>query len=184
MKLIYFAGLNTHMNMIVALFVAALVLRLISLFKSGINEKKLKQAQAVEYGKKNSKLLVLAHTLYYIACITEATVLDRTVNQISFIGAGLFIFSMIMLWMVIFSLKDIWTVKLYIIPNQTINKSFIFKYVRHPNYFLNIIPELIAIALVCQAWYTLVFGLPLYCIPLTIRIIQEEKAMKAHFADY
>ena len=74
--------------------------------------------------------------------------------------------------------------KLMIAPEQKINKSSIFKYFRHPNYFLNIIPELISIALICQAWFTLAIGLPLYCIPLYIRIIQEEKLMKTHFSNY
>lgn len=74
--------------------------------------------------------------------------------------------------------------KLMITPEQKINKSFIFKYFRHPNYFLNIIPELISIALICQAWFTLFVGLPLYLILLAIRIVQEEKLMKAHFDNY
>ena len=74
--------------------------------------------------------------------------------------------------------------KLMIAPEQKINKSSIFKYFRHPNYFLNIIPELISIALICQAWFTLFVGLPLYLIPLAIRIVQEEKLMKTHFSNY
>jgi len=89
-----------------------------------------------------------------------------------------------MLWIVIYSLGDRWTVKLIIAPGQAINKSFMFKYFRHPNYFLNILPELVSIALICQAWYTLLIGLPLYLIPLTIRIVQEEKVMKTHFSNY
>jgi isoprenylcysteine carboxyl methyltransferase (ICMT) family protein YpbQ len=91
---------------------------------------------------------------------------------------------MVILWLVIFNLKDVWTVKLFIAKEHTLNNSLLFKYFRHPNYFLNIIPELIAIALICQAWYTLLIGLPLYLIPLTIRIVQEEKVMKTHFSDY
>ena len=172
------------MNTILLLFSTALVLRLASLVKSVSNEKRLLKVNATEYGRKNSVALVLAHTVYYISCITEAVWQKNTVNPVSYIGAGLFIFSMIMLWMVILSLGKVWTVKLIIAPQHTVNKSFLFKYFRHPNYFLNIIPELVALALICQAWFTLLIGLPVYLIPLTIRIIQEEKVMKAHFKNY
>lgn len=172
------------MNGIIILFLLAVAVRLISLFKSAFNEEKLKKKGAIEYGKKNSRALILVHALFYISCIVEAVLLDKSINRISFIGLGLFVFSMVMLWMVIFNLKDIWTVKLYIAPDQKVNKSLIFRYVRHPNYFLNIIPEMISIALIGQAWYTLLVGLPLYLIPLTLRIVQEEKVMKRHFRDY
>ncbi len=169
---------------ILMLFSLASATRLISLFISVANEKKLKKKNAIEYGKKNSKLLLLSHTLFYLSCLGEAVLLKKQVNNVSFFGVGLFIFSMAMLWIVILSLKDIWTVKLIIAPGQRINKSFIFKYFRHPNYFLNIIPELVSIALICQAWLTLLIGLPLYLIPLAIRLVQEEKVMKMHFSNY
>ena len=71
----------------------------------------------MEYGRNNSKVLVLFHVLYYLACLGEAIVLNKSVNTISFFGVGLFAFSMVMLWIVIFSLKDIWTVKLIIARN-------------------------------------------------------------------
>jgi isoprenylcysteine carboxyl methyltransferase (ICMT) family protein YpbQ len=172
------------MNTIIILFVATVAFRLASLVKSVANEKKLSKANAVEYGKKNSIWLTIAHTLFYLSCLSEALLSGKTANTITWIGVGVFVFSMIVLWTVIFSLKDVWTVKLYIAPYQEVNRSFIFKYFRHPNYFLNIIPELVAIALICQAWYTLVIGLPVYFIPLIIRIVQEEKVMKRHFSNY
>jgi isoprenylcysteine carboxyl methyltransferase (ICMT) family protein YpbQ len=172
------------MNTILILFFAAVALRLASLVKSASNEKKLRKANAVEYGRKNSIWLTVAHTLFYLSCITESILLARTVSSITWIGVALFAFSMIVLWTVIFSLKDIWTVKLYIAPYQVVNRNFIFKFFRHPNYFLNILPELVSIAMICQAWYTLMIGLPVYLIPLTIRIVQEEKVMKSHFRNY
>ena len=102
------------MNAIVILFLLASAIRVVSLIKSASNEKKLRKANAVEYGRNNSRVLVLFHVLYYLACLSEAIVLNKSVDKISFIGFGLFIFSMVMLWIVIFSLKDIWTVKLII----------------------------------------------------------------------
>ena len=169
---------------ILGMFFLAALTRVISLLKSVANERILKKKKAIEYGRRNSKLLLVCHTLFYLSCLAEAIVLKKQVSIVSFFGAGLFIFSMSILLIVIYKLRGMWTVKLIIAPEQSINKSFLFKYIRHPNYFLNIIPELISIALICQARYTLLIGLPVYLIPLIIRIVQEEKVMKMHFSNY
>jgi isoprenylcysteine carboxyl methyltransferase (ICMT) family protein YpbQ len=138
----------------------------------------------MEYGKRNTLVLVLFHTLFYVACLGESLLLQKRANDFTTFGMMLFIFSMAILAIVIYHLRDMWTVKLIIAPQQKVNRSFIFKYFRHPNYFLNVVPELISIAFICQAWYTLTIGLPFYLIPLTIRIVQEEKIMRKHFNDY
>ncbi|HEX8548152.1 MAG TPA: isoprenylcysteine carboxylmethyltransferase family protein, partial [Cytophagaceae bacterium] len=103
---------------------------------------------------------------------------------ISVTGLIIFAFSMVALFAVIKALGPIWTVKLIISPQQTVVKSFLFSTFRHPNYFLNVIPELIGLALICQSFFTLIIGLPLYLIPLVIRINQEEKIMRSNFLNY
>jgi isoprenylcysteine carboxyl methyltransferase (ICMT) family protein YpbQ len=161
------------------------LVRLVSLFKSIFNEKKLKsKADTVEYGKSNSFILTLAHILYYLGCLLEVITKKVEFDFISAIGLGIFIFSMVILGIIIIQLKEIWTVKLIITSNHTLNQTFLFKYFRHPNYFLNVVPELIGVSLLCHAWYTLAIGLPLYFIPLFIRIKQEEEVMKKKFGDF
>ena len=59
-----------------------------------------------------------------------------------------------------------------------------FRYFRHPNYFLNIIPELIGLALVMKSYIVLLMLFPVYLISLAVRIIQEEKLMRSMFSDY
>jgi isoprenylcysteine carboxyl methyltransferase (ICMT) family protein YpbQ len=169
--------------MIVTYIVSGLFLiRIITLFKSKKNEKKLKLNGAVEYGKLNSLLLTVFHILYYIVCLCEGY--GNEINQYTYIGIGLWLFSYFILLIVIFSLKDIWTVKLIIAPKHKLVTSFLFRSFKHPNYFLNIIPELIAVALMCNSWYALCIGFPLYLIPLSIRIKQENRVMKEKFGIY
>jgi len=165
---------------IVPLFITALGVRLVSLFVSLRNERQLKKAGAVEYGKVNSMILTLSHIAFYLLCLWEGVQNHRYVNQLSLFGAGLFCFSMLMLYLVIRTLGDVWTIKLIIANNHPVNKSALFRYIRHPNYFLNVIPELVSIAMICQAWTVLMIGLPLYLIPLGIRIYQEETIMKRY----
>ncbi|MCI6671071.1 MAG: isoprenylcysteine carboxyl methyltransferase family protein [Prevotella sp.] len=165
------------MQYIIITFISFFVLRLMSLSYSIKNEKRILKQGAVQYGKFNSLLLTLTHVAYYFSALYEAYTCKVTFNTISIWGAALMAFAYVMLFYVIYKLKDIWTVKLYIIPNQRIEKSFLFRTVRHPNYILNIIPELIGVALLCNAWMTISIGLPIYLILLGIRIKQEEKAM-------
>lgn len=51
------------------------------------------------------------------------------------------------------------TVKLIFADKHILNTNWLFKHVKHPNYFLNVIPELIGVTLVFHAWYTLLFFL-------------------------
>lgn len=159
------------------IFFAFLAIRLATLRISIRNEKRLIQQGAVQYGKKNSLLLSVAHIAFYASAIIEAnryrTGLDATVLA----GLVLLVLAFAVLFYVIAALKEIWTVKLYILPDHKINHAFLFKYIRHQNYYLNIIPELIGLSLFCHAKYTAIFGLPVYLIILFVRIKQEEQAM-------
>lgn len=172
------------MSLIWVIFATAFVVRLFSLKVSIANEKAIKEQGGVEHGALNTKFLAVAHFAWYIGSGVEAWLSQPEMNLYTYGGMALFIFSMAMLFWVIASLKNIWTVKLYILKDHTLNQNALFKWVRHPNYFLNIIPELVAIGLICQSWTVLTYGLPLYMIPLVIRIIQEEKAMKETFSEY
>ncbi|GHN02140.1 membrane protein [Cytophagales bacterium WSM2-2] len=169
---------------ILQFMLACFVIRLISLGKSIYNEKRLKSTGALEFGKVNSAALTIAHVLFYASCLTEALYNGTTANDYTYWGLGLFAFSMIMLWWVILSLGNVWTVKLIISTDHVLKTGFLFRHVRHPNYFLNVIPELISVTLICNAWMTLAIGLPVYLIPLAIRIRQEEKVMKEKFPSY
>src|SRR6478609_10870997 len=136
---------------IVPLFAIALGVRFISLFVSLRNERHLKKAGAVEYGKSNSIILTVSHIAFYLLCLLQGIHDNRQVNDVSIFGAGLFCFSMVMLYLVIRQLGNVWTIKLIIANDHPVNKSILFRYVRHPNYFLNVIPELISVGMICQA---------------------------------
>lgn len=167
--------------MITILFCLFFIIRLFSLKISIKNEKNLIAKGAVQYGKRNSILLSIIHILFYFSALFEANYYGYLFDSISFIGVILVVFGLLALFWVIHQLGEIWTVKLYILPNHQLNTSKLFKYIRHPNYFLNIIPELIGIVLLCHAWKTFCFIFPIYLLILGVRIYQEEKAMQPLF---
>lgn len=143
------------------IFFTFFTLRLFSPVISSRNERKLRKVGAVEFGKKNSAVLIAGHVLYYFACIVEGFNKGAFfADALAYAGLAIYVFSIIILYYVIYSLRPIWTVKLIVAPKEyhTINASFLFRFVRHPNYYLNIIPELIGTALVFHAWYSLAIG--------------------------
>lgn len=164
--------------MITLLFCLFFAIRLFTLKISIQNEKNLIKNGAVQYGKRNSLCLSIIHVLFYFSALFEANYYGYDFDGISLLGTIIIGFALLMLFWVIKELKEIWTVKLYILPNHQINTSILFRAIRHPNYFLNIIPELIGIILLCHAWQTFFVVFPLYLIILGIRIYQEEKVMK------
>jgi len=169
------------------IFYVVFTFRLYTVIISARSERRLKGMGATEFGKANSAVLVIAHVLFYIACMIEGFNKGAFfTDNVSLSGLGIYIFSIAVLYYVIWSLRHIWTVKLIIAPKEvhTLNASPLFRIIRHPNYFLNILPELIGTAMVFHAWYTLSIGGALYLIPLIIRIAQEEKIMKQHFEGY
>lgn len=166
------------MQYAIIIFASFFVLRLFSLAFSIRNEKRLIKCGATQYGKRNSLLLTLAHIAYYFGALYEGYAGNMELDKTSVVGVTVMAFAYIMLFYVIYKLRDVWTVKLYIAPNHRIDCSFLFRTVRHPNYFLNIIPELVGVALLFHAWTTLCIGLPLYGCLLMVRIRQEERAMR------
>ena len=88
---------------------------------------------------------------------------------------------MLMLVWIVRLLGPVWTVKIMIAQNHPISRHALFRTVRHPNYLLNILPELVGYAVIFHAWWTLLVGLPVYLVVLIVRIAQEERAMKGLF---
>jgi isoprenylcysteine carboxyl methyltransferase (ICMT) family protein YpbQ len=94
---------------------------------------------------------------------------------------GLSVLAFVLVWR---ALNRLWTVKLLIASDHVLNQSVLFRWVRHPNYFLNIIPELCGLALIMGAWIVLVLGLSCYLLVLRVQIRQEEEVMQQHFPHY
>ena len=167
------------------IFLLFVFARLITFIISRKNEKRLKENGAVEYGKPVSIMIIIFIGTYTFAVLAEGIHNKVQFSQLTIYGLTIYLFSMVMIAVVIRSLGSMWTVKLIIDKeNQIINKNFIFKYIRHPNYFLGIFPELVGMGLIFDAMYSMAFIMPLAVVAVIIRIIQEERVMREHFPAY
>ena len=164
--------------MIVTLMIALFLLRLFFLKISIKNEKRILADGGKEYGVANTKLLTICHILFYAACLTEAIVKKASFDAVSAIGLALLVFAMAMLYWVIQLLGPIWTVKLMLVKNHHFVDHWLFQTIKHPNYFLNILPELIGLALLCHASLSFSLLFPPYLFILYRRIREENRLLQ------
>ncbi len=160
--------------------VVALVflIRLAFLKVSVKNEKAILADGGKEYGAENSKRITILHILFYALAPLEAFIRKTEMDAVSGMGVVLLVFSMCMLYVVVKLLEGIWTVKLMLVKNHKFKNHWLFRVVKHPNYFLNIIPELTGLVLLCHAWYVGMILAPLYGVVLFLRIKEENKLIK------
>jgi isoprenylcysteine carboxyl methyltransferase (ICMT) family protein YpbQ len=169
---------------ILAFFVVAGALRTATLAVSLRNEKQLRERGAVEHGAGVTRLLVFLHVAFYPLCCIEGWNRGTQASALTYGAMAVYLASMAVLFHVIRQLGEVWTVKLYVARGHRLNQSALFRWVRHPNYFLNIVPELLAVAFVAGAWVTLAALFPVYLLVLTARIVQEERVMRRTFDGY
>ncbi|TCD45976.1 hypothetical protein D3X11_00375 [Streptococcus sp. X16XC17] len=151
-------------------------IRLAFLKLSIANEKRILANGGKEYGVKNTKWITILHILFYFSCLVEAMVNKVQLDTLGFLGLGLMLFSLFMLCTVTRLLGDIWTVKLMLLKDHRFVDHWLFRVVKHPNYFLNILPELVGIALLCHAKYSAWLLIP-YAYVLYKRIQEENKLL-------
>ncbi|HEW6355693.1 TPA: isoprenylcysteine carboxyl methyltransferase family protein [Streptococcus pneumoniae] len=163
--------------MVLAIILVTFFIRLIFLKRSIENEKRILSNGGKEFGVENTKRLTMAHIVFYLSCLVEAMVHKTMFDGMSMVGLVLLIFSMLMLMLVIHLLGDIWTVKLMLVNNHKYVDHILFRTVKHPNYFLNILPELIGLTLLSHAYVTFVLVFPVYAVILYRRIAEEEKLL-------
>lgn len=169
---------------VTAFILVALTFRFWTLSISRRHESSMKADGAREYGSKNSLALALCHISFYLSAIVEHVYRPATYGSLTVIGALLYGLSVISLLTVMRLLGRFWTVKLIVARDHGLIQHWLFRSVRHPNYFLNIIPELVGFALTLNAFITLGVGAVVYAFPLVARIRQEEAIMRETFTSY
>lgn len=161
--------------LILTIMIVMFAIRLLFLRLSIQNEKRILADGGKEFGVKNSRFLTLLHILVYIFSLAETMLKNITFDTTSLIGLLLMLFSVAMLYWVTELLAGIWTVKLMIKKDHQFVDHWLFKRIKHPNYFLNICPELIGVVLLCHASITAMLLFPFYILSLYIRIRKENQ---------
>lgn len=171
-------------HLIIVFVIFAVVIRFATLAISIRNQKRMLQNGAIEYDATTSRVLALAHIGFYVAAIAEGWWRSFQISIVTVVGLILYGLGICALFWVIQTLGRFWTVKVIIADDHYLITNPVFEKIRHPNYYLNIVPELIGFALALQAYAVLFIGFPVYAVVLVLRIRQEERAMRSHFEEY
>ena len=105
-------------------------------------------------------------------------------DRIAEVGLAIYLFSALALVFVIRTLGPFWSGKVLIAPHHELVVHPVFRAIKHPNYFLNMIPELVGFTILLHAFVTLAIGLPIFLVTLYFRIRIEEQVLKNKFETY
>nr|WP_050897405.1 isoprenylcysteine carboxyl methyltransferase family protein [Streptococcus ictaluri] len=162
---------------ILIIMIAMFAIRLVFLKKSMANEKAILAKGGQEFGVQNTQFLTLLHIMIYVFALAEAYLKQITFDWLSFLGLLLMIVSVIVLFEVTRILGDLWTVKLMLAKEHPYVDHWLFRRFKHPNYYLNIAPELLGIVLLCHAQITAMLLFPCYLLVIYLRIREENKLL-------
>jgi isoprenylcysteine carboxyl methyltransferase (ICMT) family protein YpbQ len=169
------------------LFIAAFIaiFRFWTLYVASTHEMRLKREGAVEYGHGSTLAIWAATAAIYVGSVIEGfSFRHAQFDRISAVGLAIYIFSALALLWVMQTLGPFWSGKVLIAPGHKLVVHPIFRAIKHPNYFLNMIPELVGFAIMLHAFVTLAIGFPLFLITLYFRIRVEEQVLKQKFEAY
>ena len=173
----------SHSLVIIVAFIAAF--RLWTLYVASTNEKRLKEQGAAEYGHASTLAVWIATGAIYAGALIEGdTFRHAQFDRIAAVGLSIYIFSALALLWVMRTLGPFWSGKVLIAPGHELVVHPIFRAIKHPNYFLNMIPELVGFSIMLHAWITLVVGMPIFLISIYFRIRVEEWALRGKFEAY
>ena len=153
------------------------IIRLVFLRLSIRNEKVILANGGKEYGEKVSKAITVLHISFYLAVAIEVYCRQSSFDTTSLLGLSLMVFSVAILRIVTSLLGPIWTIKLMLVNDHQFVDHWLFKTIKHPNYYLNIMPELLGICLLGHAWTSAVIILPIYLLALMLRIREENRLL-------
>ena len=145
--------------------------RLIELVISYKNTKELLKFGAVEYYSFHYKLIVLFHSFF----ITYFFVKSLLVEKINFDLLILFFLIQILRYKILFDLGKSWTTRIIVMKNKPLVKNGLYKYFKHPNYFVVFI-EVLLICMIFFDYKALLYFSIINLLLIFIRIYYEDKA--------
>lgn len=160
------------------LIIFLILQRLVELFISKRNEKWLRSRGAIEYGKEHYKLIVLLHVAFFLSMILEY-ILTRSnfeMDLISYVFLVILIILQVFRVIILSTLGKYWNTRILRIPNAPLVQKGIYKYIRHPNYFL-VMAEIFVIPMIFGLYWTAIIFTIMNLLVLKIRIREENKAL-------
>ncbi len=157
------------------IFISFLILlRLGELLVAKRNEKWLRENGAVEYGQKHYPVIVLLHVGFFLSLIIEYFL--KTPETPVYILLVIFLALIVLKIQIISSLGKYWNTKIFHISGIPLVRKGLYKYFKHPNYFI-VILEIAIIPLIFHLYVTAIVFSILNAAMLSVRIKEENKIL-------
>lgn len=152
------------------------ILMLVELRISNRNERTLRKLGAVAPLDPVYGAMKWAYPGVFLAMAMEGLRRDAAPPALLWAGAAIFVLSKLFKFWAIGSLGHRWTYKVFILPGTPLVSTGPYRLMRHPNY-VAVIGELVAMALVTNAWIAGPAGVIVFGALLIARIRSEERAL-------
>jgi methyltransferase len=151
--------------------------RLLELFYSRRNERRLRARGAIERGAGHYPAIVVLHTLWLLSTLVEGIVRGPEIPGWWPLPLAAFLLVQPLRYWAIYSLGMNWNTRVLVLPGSKLVRSGPYRYFPHPNYVV-VVVEILTFPLIFGDWITaMVFSL-LNAALLYVRIRTEDRALK------
>lgn len=160
-----------------SLFVLALAPMILEARLAARNERRLRDAGAVEPRDDVYRVMQVAYPIAFLAMIGEAWLRDVKTGAAFSVGAVIFAIGKALKYWAIATLDSRWTFRVLVPPQSHRIVRGPYRFVRHPNY-IGVAGELAGMALMAQAPFAGVIGTVAFLSLVFMRIRIEERALR------
>ena len=154
----------------IILMMYMIILRILELFISKLNTKRLLKDGAKEFYPFHYKFIVIFHSIFLVFFLFKSF----GDNSVNFKFLIFFCFLQFLRFKIIYDLGKFWTTRIIVIDKPLIN-TWIFRTFRHPNYIL-VFLEVVTICLIFNDLVSLFLFSLINIVLIFVRIYYEEKA--------
>ncbi|GAE29475.1 isoprenylcysteine carboxyl methyltransferase family protein [Halalkalibacter hemicellulosilyticus] len=164
--------------MIVYIFIFFIIAqRVVEVIIAKNNERWMKEQGGYEVGRKHYIYIVIVHVMFFVSLLLEVTVRPPQFFVWSIIPFCFFIVAQLFRGWALSSLGRFWNTRIIVLPGAKVKVKGPYRFIRHPNYLI-VITELLMLPLMFQAYVTAVVFTVLNGWVLSIRINEEEQALR------
>ena len=149
--------------------------RLLELALSRRNGRRLRDRGAVERGRGHYPFMVALHVLWLLCTAVEGS--RKPGAGLGRFALATFVLVQPVRYWAIASLGEHWNTRILVVPGEKLVRKGPYRYVKHPNYVV-VAAEVLALPLIFGAWVTALVFSVLNTVLLSVRIREEERALK------
>lgn len=151
--------------------------RLLELFYSLRNGRRLRARGAVERGAWHYPLMVALHTLWLASTLVEGLQRGPEIPAWWPLPLAAFVLVQPLRYWAILSLGENWNTRILVVPGVELVETGPYRYVPHPNYIV-VAVEILTFPLIFGAWITAIVFSLLNAALLFVRIRTENRALR------